>query len=370
MSAFGTIERLPSGRYRVRYYGPLGKAGGRRYKAPTTFRTKTAARKYLATVEADIERGKWLPPEDDVAPAARTLTLAAYAAVWLAQRDLKPRTREHYRKLLERHISRPLGNLPIASVTGDDVRDWYAKLDPDTPTLRSHCYGLLRTIMGSAVSDRKIPFNPCTIRGAGSAKRAVKIRPATLDELAKLTAAMPDRYQAMVLLASWCALRFGELAELRRKDVDLADGVIRVRRGVVRTDKGYAVAGPKSTAGVRDVAIPPHLIGALADHLVDHVEPGGDSLLFAADHGGHLAPSTLYRSFYKARDAAARPDLRFHDLRHTGAVLAASTGATLAELMGRLGHSTPAAALRYQHIAEGRDKAIAAALSKLAGDTP
>ena len=62
---------------------------------------------------------------------------------------------------------------------------------------------------------------------------------------------------------------------------------------------------------------------------------------------------------------AGRPDLRFHDLRHSGAVLAA-TGATLAELMGRLGHSTPQAAMRYQHAPQGRDKKIAAALSKIA----
>ena len=79
----------------------------------------------------------------------------------------------------------------------------------------------------------------------------------------------------------------------------------------------------------------------------------------------HLATATLYRHFYAARDAAGRPDLRFHDLRHTGAVLAAATGATLAELMGRLGHSTPAAAMRYQHVASGADQALAERMSKL-----
>jgi integrase len=87
--------------------------------------------------------------------------------------------------------------------------------------------------------------------------------------------------------------------------------------------------------------------------------------VFPAKNGRHLQPSTLYRHFYRARAKAKRPDLRFHDLRHTGAVLAAQAGGTLAELMQRLGHSTPAAALRYQHAAQGRDKAIAAALSKL-----
>jgi integrase len=93
-----------------------------------------------------------------------------------------------------------------------------------------------------------------------------------------------------------------------------------------------------------------------------------DSLLFPAKQGGHLAPATMNRWYYKARDKAGRPDLRFHDLRHSGAVLAASTGATLVELMGRLGHSTPAAAMRYQHAAQGRDREIAALLSKLANN--
>lgn len=101
-------------------------------------------------------------------------------------------------------------------------------------------------------------------------------------------------------------------------------------------------------------------------HLDTHVGAGGEALLFPAKHGGYLAPGTLYRRFYTARTAAGRPDLRFHDLGHSGAVLAAQTGATLAELMARWGHSTPQAAMRYQHAAQGRDRQIAAALSKMA----
>jgi integrase len=161
------------------------------------------------------------------------------------------------------------------------------------------------------------------------------------------------QYRAMILLASWCALRFGELTELRLRDVvldvDAETGVIRVECAVVRVGDGFQVTTPKSEAGTRDVAIPPHLLPVLAEHLSKHVGPDRDALLFPAAHGGHLAPATLYRQFYKARDAADRPDLRFHDLRHSGAVLAAATGATLAKLMQRLGHSTPAAAMRYQH---------------------
>jgi integrase len=103
----------------------------------------------------------------------------------------------------------------------------------------------------------------------------------------------------------------------------------------------------------------------IREHLTHHAQEGRDGLLFPAANGGHLAPSTLYKSFYRARHAAGRPDLRWHDLRHSGAVLAAQTGATLAELTARLGHSTPGAALRYQHAAQGRDMEIAKALAAL-----
>lgn len=104
------------------------------------------------------------------------------------------------------------------------------------------------------------------------------------------------------------------------------------------------------------------------DHLAHHTSRGPDSLLFpaaSADHI-HMQPATLYKVFYPARAAAGRKDLRWHDLRHTGAVLAATTGATLADLMGRLGHSTPAAAMRYQHASADRDAEIARRLSQLA----
>jgi integrase len=278
----------------------------------------------------------------------------------------------HYRSLLDRQIFPTFEDAALTDITPDDVRRWHALMGTSKPTLRAHAYALMRTVMLAAATDQLIPFNPCSIRGAGDSKRVHKIKPATLAELETIVASMPERYRVMALLASWCGLRFGELAELRRGDVDTRAGILRIRRGVVHVDGQYVVGSPKSDAGTRDVAIPPHLMPLILEHLLKHAEPGKDGLLFPARGGGHLQPSTLYRVFYKAREAAGRPDLRWHDLRHTGAVLAASTGATLAELMGRLGHSTPGAALRYQHAAQGRDMEIAKALSALVAttDTP
>ncbi len=372
--AFGTAHKLPSGRYRAMYHGP----DGRRYTAPKTFLTEKDARGWLSLRQSEIIRKAWVPPEADEKPQPR-LTFKSYADTWIEQRDLKDRTREHYGKLLDDHIVPTFGGLPIASITADDVRAWHAKLGAKTPTLRAHCYGLLRTIMGTALSEGKVKVNPCVIRGAGSARRVHKIRPASLDEIAVIAQEMPEQYRAMVLLAAWCALRFGELTELRRKDITIVDatdpadsyGIVRVERAVVRVDEGFQVTTPKSDAGRRDVEIPPHLLPVIKDHLERFVDADKDALLFPAASGRHLAPASLYRQFYKARSAAKRDDLRWHDLRHSGAVLAAATGATLAELMARLGHSTPQAAMRYQHAAQGRDRQIAKLLSKMVvTDTP
>jgi len=355
-ASFGSVRRLPSGRWQARYTAP----DLARHTAPTTFDTKGDAETWLSLRRSEVARGVWLP-----ATAAPQLTFGAYAESWLADRPLKPRTRAHYRALLDSRILPTFGDVGIKAITPSLVRRWYADQGASRPTLRAHAYGLLRAILATAVHDEHITANPAHIRGAGSTKRVHRIKPATLAELEQLVQAMPPRLRAMTLLASWCGLRFGELAELRRTDVDLTNGVLRIRRAVVRVDGAPVVGRPKSSAGSRDVAIPPHLIPMVRDHLAEHTAPGRDGLLFPAANGGHLNPSTLYAPFYRARAAAGRPDLRFHDLRHTGAVLAASTGATLAELMGRLGHSTPAAALRYQHAAAGRDQAIARALSAL-----
>jgi integrase len=380
---FGTVQELPSGRFRAMYYGP----DGRRYKASRTFTAKADARGWLSLRQAEIISKSWKPPGSEEQRPQPRLTLKDYSRQWMMQRDLKDRTREHYDDLLEDKILPDLGARPIASITPDDVRAWHAQLGKDgTPTMRAHAYGLLRTIMGTAVSDGKLSVNPCVIRGAGSARRVHKIRPASLEEIEIITTEMPKQYRAMVLLASWCALRFGELTELRRHDITIVEptedqlaaavansedppepyGIVRVERAVVRVDEGFQITTPKSESGRRDVEIPPHLIPAIKDHLALFVGPEKGALLFPAKHGDHLAPATLYRQFYKARTAAKRDDLRWHDLRHSGAVLAAATGATLAELMARLGHSTPAAAMRYQHAAQGRDRQIAKLLSKIA----
>ncbi|KMV15837.1 integrase [Mycolicibacterium conceptionense] len=369
---FGRIRRCsPSGRYQASYTAP----DGRIYKAERTFAAREDAEGWLHERRKELDRDLWSPPAtaDQKRTAAQKKAagelFAPYANRWLENRTvkgrpLKPRTKAHYRSLLDDYLIPAFGSKQVRDITMQSVDRWYARTLKDKPTMRAHAYSLLRTILETArTRDRIIETNPCLVRGGGTVSRKIKPQPATLEQLAIATAAMPERMRLMVPLSAWCALRFGELVELRRSDIDVTNGVIRIRRAAVRVGGNWVVGDPKSEAGARDVAIPPHLMGMVKEHL----EPlRKDDLLFPAVSGGHMQPSTLYRHWYKARDAAGRPDLRWHDLRHSGAVMAAMTGATLAELMARLGHSSPQAAMRYQHAAQGRDREIAAALSRLA----
>ena len=78
----------------------------------------------------------------------------------------------------------------------------------------------------------------------------------------------------MVLLAAWCALRKGELSELRRSDVDTTSWPIKVRRGVAFVPGSIVVKDPKTEAGKRDVAIPEHLVPLVREHLQNHTQRG------------------------------------------------------------------------------------------------
>ena len=381
---FGAIRKLPSGRHQAHYTGP----DGAKHTAPHTFAAKVDAEAWLTDRRREIDRGLWNPATAD---QAESPMFEPYADDWLRTRlvrgrPLKIRTRDHYRSLLDLHVLPTFKAKRLDEITPADVRKWHDQLLPDAPTMRAHAYSLLRTIMTSAYNAELITANPCRVEGAGSSRRRSRTVPATIDELQTIVNAMPARYQLMTLLAAWCALRFGELIEIRRRDVTLeyeADedtgerrlmaGAVSVTRGAVwDAEKSAYVAqdSAKSEAGTRTVHVPPHVLGAVETHLNEHTGPKQDALLFPAPEGGYLTPTTLYSYFYPARDAAKRSDLRFHDLRHTGAVLAAATGATLAELQARLGHSTVSAAMRYQHASRGRDKKIAEALSRMIGDTP
>lgn len=360
---FGSVRRLPSKRWQASYVGP----DLCRHPAPQTFATKGDAEAWLGREHQLVTDPGWRAPGPRAQQARqRGLIFEDFARSWLRERQLRPRTVEGYEHLMKRYLLPTFGQMAVGQLTPALVRTWWSKLDATTPTVNVRAYKLLKSICATAVEDEVLAANPCRLRMRGSSERAKDVKPATPAELVAAADAMPPNRQLLVLLAAWCALRRGEILELRRSDIDLDSGTLSIRRAVQWIGSRVIVGSPKTSAGIRMVAIPPHLLPAIHRHLDTHVGPMPSALLFVGRDEKHLSPTALQGSWSRARHAAGRDDLRFHDLRHTGATMAAMSGATLAELQARLGHSSVNAALRYQHAVQGRDAQIAAALSKLA----
>lgn len=348
-SSYGTVTRLPSGSYRARYRAPDGR---RRSK---TFSTKTDARVFLSTQQADQVRRVWR------APAPKTETVGKYAEGYLSRADLRPSTRGLYRQVWDTHLEASWAERPIQDVTPSEVRRWYDERQPQVgPTALAQSYRLLRAIFNVAVHDDLIPANPCKLKKASTAPKSRPTRALTVDEVMRLSDAVPDQYRAFVLVVAFGALRFGEATALRRSDVSEGAGVVNVSRSVRKGQEGP----PKTQNGFRAVALPATVSAALAVHLRAHVAPHPDALVFGTSTGNYLATQNWSRVLKRALAEADLPEIRTHELRHTGATLAAQSGATLKELMTRLGHATPHAAMIYQHAASHRDVEIASALDR------
>jgi integrase len=359
---FGRVRALASGRYQARYPGP----DGIDRPASQTFATKKDAEIWLTMTEAEIRRGDWMDPD------AGKVAFGKYAANWINDQVLKPRTEELYRGLLKNHLA-AFGNVDLGDIREGDVRRWREqRLDagprqsrPFGPITVAKAYRLLHAVMNTAADDGIVRRNPCRIKGAGledSRERPV----ISAETLVELLDQVPPRYRALVLLATFASLRFGELAGLRRRELNLDGCSVRVEITTAETDDGRLIDhDPKSQAGRRTVAFPKEITAELRWHLECFAQPGDDGLVFIGPKGGRLRRSTFRRTWTKVRAAVGLPDLHFHDLRHTGNTMAAGQGASLRELMERMGHSSTRAALIYQHATRERDEAIAAGMGKL-----
>lgn len=381
--SFGYVRKLPSGRYQASY--PMN---DERFTAPDTFATRGDADAWLSDVRATINRNEWVDPR------VAGQTFKVYALTWFKGRkdDLAPKTQHLYAGLLDQLLLPELGTLPMNDITPLAVKQWRARLlesfetrsnDGDMPNKRSNgktrvaqAYRLLHTIMAEAVRDEVTRHNPCVLKGAAQVKTAERT-PATLKELDAIAANMPERYRALIHVAAWSGLRFSELAGLRRADTVLVvdkSGVICYRLNVDK--QAYKIGGTlydgaatKTSAGRRRVYLPAHLTDMFTEHMEKFTGADNESYVFGTRNGTPMMNNSVGKMFRRAREAAGRPDLRFHDLRHTGATIAAKAGATTKELMQRMGHSSMRAALIYQHASENDDMQLAVRMNALVANT-
>jgi len=353
--SFGNIRKLPSGRYQARYWR-LGK----QVAADTAFASKTDARRWLATVEADMIRGVWVDPD------AGRIPFGKYATQWIAERPVRPRTREIYEGQL-RHIVLVFANVHLCDVHPVDVRTWHGRL---AATGLHHntvakIYRLFRSIMTTAVDDGLIARNPVRIKGA-SAERMVERPLLTWDDVRALAGAIHPKFECLVWTAAAGGLRFGELAGLTLEHVDLQRRELRVTQALHDIKgQGPTLGPPKTESAVRTVPLAEAIASRLAVHIEQYVgRIERDELVFTSLRGGPLLNTYFAPQWSKARDAVGLRHVRFHDLRHLAGTEAATAGASLREVMTIMGHAPSAASLRYLKASDHRGREIVEAVGR------
>ena len=219
-----------------------------------------------------------------------------------------PRYRETCTRNLRLHLA-SLDDVPLRAMTPAVAREWYASAMRGSGGRTSimQSYRLLRAVMSTAVRDGAIAANPCRIPGAGSDR--AKERPvASPAQVVALVDAITERCRAAVLLAAWCGLRRGEVLGLLRADADLQAGTVTVRRNRVELLESPVAfdADPKTDAGKRTVAIHPHVLPLLAEHIANWA---GDPRVFGRD-GGPMRGDAIRQAFNRARLTADMPGFR------------------------------------------------------------
>ncbi|HZO79034.1 MAG TPA: site-specific integrase [Solirubrobacteraceae bacterium] len=353
------ITRSGESRYEVMFYD-----SDRRPRWRTTD-TLTEARLLRAELVTRIASGERL--------TVSKVTLEEFAEEWLTQQQPRLRSSTHrlYGAYLRQHIYPRLGNRQLSTISVDDIAHLIADMEAGWRyrqrddrlvrvqgkpfagwTIRGVLVAVSR-VLGHATRRGHIHANPVQRLEKDERPTATRRELPNLDReaIGRLIASTPDRYRTLIALSVLTGIRQGEALGLTWHDIDLKEGLIRVRH---QLDRNGNLVQPKTNAAKRDIPIPPSLTRLLATHKQTAFANGhakATDYVFATNTGHHLDHRNITRrGLNKALTTARLPHLRWHDLRHLAASALISQGASIAYLSRILGHANPAITLSiYAH---------------------
>ena len=350
---WGQLSKTAAGTWRAAYIGP---DGARHISPHGTYADEMAGEAWLIAERRLVDDPeRWTPPAKRQADEKerRALTVEAYSKTWIAHADLRYRTRRDYEGSLRLRINPTLGDVPLVQLDRNAVLRWWRSLDKDEhPRACGKATEALSSLLTSAQHAGLIVDNPCVGAGIGSPSKRRSMPALTPAQVRNVADNMPEKWRLGVLLGAWCALRSGEVRDLRRNSIDLDRGVIRVTSGVIEiSGKGPTSAAPKTPAAVREVPIPPAIVPDIQRHLALTPEAEEGAPLFQRHDKRQVDSHQWSEALISAFKNAGLSGYKFHDLRHTGLTRAVIAGATIPEVQRMAGHTTATAAMRYQEVA-------------------
>jgi integrase len=305
------------------------------------------------------------------------LTVGKYLDKWLGgsvRGSVRQSTFDRYEIAVRVYIKPALGRLKLKQLTPTHVAAFYQDrlAAGSAPASVNKLHVTLHKALDQAVKWHMIPYNAAEVVKAPR-PASEEIRPLDQEQAKTfLEIARGERFEALYVLAVTTGLRQGELLGLKWEDVDLENGLIRVRRTLTR-NRGHLLLGePKTKRSRRTVRLTEAAVEALKGHLarqMEQIERLGDlyedqGLVFATQRGTLVNPTNLRRrSFAPLLEKAKLPTIRFHDLRHTCATLLLSSNVNPKIVSEMLGHSSIAITLdTYSHVLPNMQDSAARAL--------
>ncbi len=337
----GSIRKTTAGSYEARYRDPQGRSRSR------SFRTKKEAERFLVATAADLQGGAWIDPR------LGRITVEQWAAEWTSMRVVADNTRTSADARLRNHILPALGHLPLSAVTPLHVRTFVASLTEKrlAPSSVRSVAQVLSGLMLAAEEAGLIVASPAT-KLTLPRDRADERVFLTAEQVAAVADTVPPIYRALVLTAAYTGLRWGELAGLKRANVDLLRKRIEVKESLQEIAGHFTFGPPKSDAGRRVVPIPTTLAEELSRHFAAYCREDR-ALVFTGPDGGTLSRTRFrQRVWVPAMKATGLdPAPTFHDLRHTHVALLIAAGVPAKAIQRQVGHASITTTLdRYGHL--------------------
>lgn len=352
ITAYGTAAGR---RYRVRYRKPDKSQTDKR-----GFRTKKEAELFLASVTVSKAKGEYVDPTEG------RKTLSSFQKAWEHQRlaPLKPSSRVAMETAWRVHVEPKWGSRTVAGIKKSEIAEWVAELNKvrKAQTVRRIMF-VLSGVLAIATAERAIALNPAS-GVALPPKRSTS--PVYLTHPQVVTLASTDAKHALLVeFLAYTGLRWGEAVALRIRHLNMLRQRITVEDNAVIVKGVYEIGTPKS-GQTRVVPMPPHLAKQIAQACEGKAL---DSFLFGSGTAPLPHPHATSGWFAHAVKAAQAldptiPKITPHDLRHTAASLAVSSGANVKVVQRMLGHASAAMTLDvYADLFDGDLDAVAAAMS-------
>ena len=324
--------------WRIKYADSTGKQVMETVGAERDGITRRVAEAELRERLVRVHRKGWRKP----AP----LTFRTYAEQWFGEgptkRGWKPGTVKEYRGV-HRRLVEAFGPTRLAEIRPRHVAGYIANVAEQglAASTISRDVSVLHAIFKSAVRAELVEANPAASaeRPKVESRRWRILEPAEVARVAK--AFIDDQARAVFLVLILTGVRRSELQALQWRDVDLLEGVLRVRKS-------------KSEAGERSIALSPMLREVLSDRFQQTVFRGNDEFVFCHPERGTIYRAERFREALSAALTAAGVEAHlrpFHDLRHASLTNGAAAGESPIALMTRAGHSNMATTRIYLHLA-------------------